>query len=216
MQSPTTLNQSKLHRKRGLITIRCHICRSMFPNCQQIPTSAWWWKLPFKHSFPIQNKRYLFSLAQEPWLWKGFPVVSLFAANKVYFVWQLLLVKSLISIHQEVNLLWFNDKIWWPSRDFYPWGSSPLATWFPRDRAVGCSSTLRLPCSRYWELRIGLHEEDSLLGACATGLTSLPPWGDPAATLSTLLRGYLDRSKWCWLHGTAIRVISLSCATKYI
>lgn len=97
----------------------------------------------------------------------------LFAASKFYFVWQPLLVKALISTHQ-VAPIWF-DKIWQPWRDLCP--SEVSVLWpphSPMDGAMGHSSMLRLTHSQYQGVRIGLHEEDPLLGACDVSLTSLP------------------------------------------
>ena len=50
-----------------------------------------------------------FPLLRGPQLWKWFPMVPLFAANELYFVWEQLLVKALISTHQIGNSFWFGN-----------------------------------------------------------------------------------------------------------
>lgn len=46
-------------------------------------------------SIQTLNKRNSSTLAGESWLWKPFPVSSLFAANEVFILWQLNLVRQL-------------------------------------------------------------------------------------------------------------------------
>ena len=90
--------------------------------CELIPTSTFDDKTSLLniHSL-LKIKGTCFPLLGEPWLWKWFPV-ALFAANKFYLVWQLILVKALISTQQEVNSLWFSYISWRQMKSFQECG----------------------------------------------------------------------------------------------
>ena len=124
----------------------------------------------------MQNKRRLLSLVWGDTPLEIIPLIvgSLFAANKLYFVWQLFLVKSLISTHQEATHFGLVKKLVTTKELLSLWDSCPPATQFSIGGAVGYGNTLRLAHPHYQVLKIGPHEEGVLLSECAAGLTSLP------------------------------------------
>lgn len=103
LRVPFVSHHSEIHTGGKLQHKSWHndVCRNMLSNCtcRSIPTSTCDGKtFPFWYSFPWLNKRDLLFIA-----------CGAMAANKIYFPWQLLLVKVLISIHQEATHI---ESVW--------------------------------------------------------------------------------------------------------